>query len=216
MRKVLVTGFEPFGGERVNPSWEVVRRLQDLHISGVSLAVRQLPCVFGQAIEALNRAIDELDPLMVICVGQAGGRSDISIERIGINVDDARIPDNDGQQPVDQPIVLNGPAAYFSRLPIKALVSGLREAGIPASVSQTAGTYVCNHVMYGLLHRMAQGDNRIEKGGFIHVPYLPEQAALHPGSASMSEKTLLEALELTVAIALHTEKDLAIAEGATH
>lgn len=216
MRKVLVTGFEPFGGERVNPSWEVVSKLQDLHISGVSLAVRQLPCVFGQAIEALNKAIDEINPLMVICVGQAGGRSDISIERIGINVDDARIPDNDGQQPIDQAIVANGPAAYFSRLPIKALVNGLREAGIPASVSQTAGTYVCNHVMYGLLHRMAQGDTGIEKGGFIHVPYLPEQAAGHPGSASMAEKTLLEALELTIAIALHTEQDLAIAEGATH
>ncbi|EIC84478.1 pyroglutamyl-peptidase I [Serratia sp. M24T3] len=216
MRKVLVTGFEPFGGERVNPSWEVVSKLKDLQISGVSLAVRQLPCVFGKAIKALNKAIDEVDPLMVICVGQAGGRTDFSIERIGINVDDARIPDNDGQQPIDQPIVADGPAAYFSRLPIKALVNGLREAGIPASVSQTAGTYVCNHVMYGLLHRMAQVDSKIEKGGFIHVPYLPEQAALHPGSASMSEKTLLEALELTIAITLHTEQDLAVAEGATH
>ncbi|WP_369788750.1 pyroglutamyl-peptidase I [Rouxiella sp. WC2420] len=216
MRKVLVTGFEPFGGERVNPSWEVVSKLKDLQISGVSLAVRQLPCVFGKAIKALNKAIDEVDPLMVICVGQAGGRTDFSIERIGINVDDARIPDNDGQQPIDQPIVAGGPAAYFSCLPIKALVNGLREAGIPASVSQTAGTYVCNHVMYGLLHRMAQIDSKIEKGGFIHVPYLPEQAALHPGSASMSEKTLLEALELTIAITLHTEQDLAVAEGATH
>ncbi len=216
MRKVLVTGFEPFGGERVNPSWQVVSKLQDLHISGVSLEVRQLPCVFGEAITALNKAIDEVDPLMVICVGQAGGRSDISIERVGINVDDARITDNDGQQPIDQPIVTHGPAAYFSRLPIKALVNGLREAGIPASVSQTAGTFVCNHVMYGLLHRMAQDGNKIEKGGFIHVPYLPEQAALHPGSASMAEKTIQEALELTVAIALHTQQDLAIAEGATH
>ncbi|MCC3702336.1 pyroglutamyl-peptidase I [Rouxiella badensis] len=216
MRKVLVTGFEPFGGERVNPSWEVVKKLQDVQLSGVSLAVRQLPCVFGKAISALNLAIDEVDPLMVICVGQAGGRVDFSIERVAINIDDARIADNDGQQPVDQPIVAEGPAAYFAQLPIKALVNGLREAGIPASVSQTAGTYVCNHVMYGLLHRMARGDSNVMKGGFIHVPYLPEQAALHPGSASMSEHTLLEALELTIAIALHTEKDLSVAEGATH
>ncbi|WP_045046192.1 pyroglutamyl-peptidase I [Rouxiella chamberiensis] len=216
MRKVLVTGFEPFGGERVNPSWEVVRKLADLQLSGVKLVVRQLPCVFGKAIEALNQAIDEVDPLMVICVGQAGGRVDFSIERVAINVDDARIADNDGQQPVDAPIVAGGPAAYFSTLPIKALVNGLRDAGIPAAVSQTAGTYVCNHVMYGLLHRMQRPDNRIEKGGFIHIPYLPEQAALHPGSASMSVETLLEALELTIVIALHTEKDLVIAEGATH
>lgn len=216
MRKVLVTGFEPFGGERVNPSWEVVKKLQDVQLSGVSLAVRQLPCAFGDAIEALNRAIDETHPLMVICVGQAGGRVDFSVERVAINVDDARIPDNNGQQPVDRPIVNGGPAAYFAQLPIKALVSGLREAGIPACVSQTAGTYVCNHVMYGLLHRMAQGDSGVVKGGFIHVPYLPEQAAQHPGSASMSAQTLLEALELTIAIALHTDQDLAVAEGATH
>lgn len=138
MRKVLVTGFEPFGGERVNPSWEVVRKLADLQLSGVKLVVRQLPCVFGKAIEALNQAIDEVDPLMVICVGQAGGRVDFSIERVAINVDDARIADNDGQQPVDAPIVAGGPAAYFSTLPIKALVNGLRDAGIPAAVSQTA------------------------------------------------------------------------------
>ncbi len=216
MRKVLVTGFEPFGGDRVNPSWEVVKKLQDVQLSGVSLAVRQLPCVFGKAIEALNQAIDETDPLMVICVGQAGGRVDFSIERVAINVDDARIPDNDGQQPIDAPIVKDGPAAYFTQLPLKALVNGLREAGIPASVSQTAGTYVCNHVMYGLLHRMTQSDCRVKKGGFIHVPYLPEQAALHTGTASMSAQTLLEALELTIAIALHTEQDLVIAEGATH
>lgn len=221
MRQVLITGFEPFGGERVNPSWEVVKQLAGREVnnnglSDVKLVVRQLPCVFGKANEALNQAIDEIDPMMVICVGQAGGRVDFSIERVAINVDDARIADNAGQQPVDQPIVAQGPAAYFSKLPIKALVNGLREAGIPASVSQTAGTYVCNHVMYGLLHRMQQGNSRVEKGGFIHIPYLPEQAALHPGSASMSVATLLEALELTIFIALHTEKDLTIAEGATH
>ncbi|NMP26316.1 pyroglutamyl-peptidase I [Rahnella sp. SAP-1] len=216
MRQVLVTGFEPFDGERVNPSWEVVKKLNDLQLSGVNIVVRQLPCVFGKAIEALNSAIDEVDPLMVLCVGQAGGRVEISVERVAINVIDARIPDNAGQQPVDEVIVAEGPAAYFSLLPIKAVVSGLREAGIPAMVSQTAGTYVCNHVMYGLLHRLAQGNCKAVKGGFIHIPYLPEQAARHPGAASMSVNTVVKALELTIAIALHTEQDLAIAEGATH
>lgn len=216
MRKVLVTGFEPFGGERVNPSWEVVKQLEELELSGARIVIRQLPCVFGKAIDALNIAIDEVDPVMVIAVGQAGGRTDFSVERVAINIDDARIADNDGNQPVDRVIVSDGPAAYFSQLPIKAIVNGLREAGIPASVSQTAGTYVCNHVMYGLLHRLAQPSCKVVKGGFIHIPYLPEQAAAHPGEPSMSAKTVLEALELTIAIALHTEQDLRVAEGATH
>ncbi|QLK60455.1 pyroglutamyl-peptidase I [Enterobacteriaceae bacterium Kacie_13] len=216
MRKVLVTGFEPFGGERVNPSWEVVKQLGDLELSGAQIVVRQLPCVFGKAIEVLNAAIDDVHPEMVLCVGQAGGRSDFSVERVAINIDDARIPDNEGNEPVDAPIVADGPAAYFSSLPIKTIVNGLRESGIPASVSQTAGTYVCNHVMYGLMHRLAHPSCNVVKGGFIHIPYLPEQAAKHPGEPSMSVRTVLNALELTIAIALHTEQDLRIAEGATH
>ncbi len=216
MRKVLVTGFEPFGGERVNPSWEVVKQLGDLELSGAQIVVRQLPCVFGKAIEALNAAIDDVHPEMVLCVGQAGGRSDFSVERVAINIDDARIPDNEGNEPVDAAIVADGPAAYFSSLPIKTIVNGLRESGIPASISQTAGTYVCNHVMYGLMHRLAQPSCNVVKGGFIHIPYLPEQAAKHPGEPSMSVHTVMNALELTIAIALHTEQDLRIAEGATH
>ncbi|MGK2696165.1 pyroglutamyl-peptidase I [Serratia surfactantfaciens] len=214
MQKVLITGFEPFGGERLNPSWEVVKQLNDLELVGTRIVARQLPCVFGAALEALNAAIDEVQPLMVLAVGQAGGRTDITIERVAINVDDARIPDNQGQQPVDEPIVAGGPAAYFSTLPIKAMVSSMREAGIPASVSQTAGTYVCNHVMYGLLHRLS--DQREVKGGFIHIPYLPEQAAVHPGAPSMAASTVLFALELAVSIALQVEHDLKVAGGATH
>ncbi|MGK8186260.1 pyroglutamyl-peptidase I [Serratia marcescens] len=214
MQKVLITGFEPFGGERLNPSWEVVKQLNDLELVGTRIVARQLPCVFGAALEALNAAIDEVQPLMVLAVGQAGGRTDITIERVAINVDDARIPDNQGQQPVDEPIVAGGPAAYFSNLPIKAMVSSMREAGIPASVSQTAGTYVCNHVMYGLLHRLS--GQREVKGGFIHIPYLPEQAATHPGAPSMAASTVLFALELAVSIALQVEHDLKVAGGATH
>lgn len=166
MQKVLITGFEPFGGERVNPSWEVVKQLNDMELSGARIIARQLPCVFGAALEALNEAIDDVQPVMVLAIGQAGGRTDITLERVAINIDDARIADNQGQQPIDEPIVENGPAAYFSTLPVKAMVEAMREAGIPASVSQTAGTYVCNHVMYGLLHRLSK--QQAIKGGFIH------------------------------------------------
>lgn len=214
MQKVLITGFEPFGGERLNPSWEVVKQLNDMELVGARIVARQLPCVFGAALEALNAAIDEVQPVMVLAIGQAGGRTDITIERVAINVDDARIPDNQGQQPVDEPIVAGGPAAYFSTLPIKAMVSSMREAGIPASVSQTAGTYVCNHVMYGLLHSLS-GQSEV-KGGFIHIPYLPEQAAAHPGAPSMAASTVLFALELAVSIALQVEHDLKVVGGATH
>lgn len=214
MQKVLITGFEPFGGERLNPSWEVVKQLNDMELVGARIVARQLPCVFGAALDVLNAAIDEVQPVMVLAIGQAGGRTDITIERVAINVDDARIPDNQGQQPVDEPIVAGGPAAYFSTLPIKAMVSSMREAGIPASVSQTAGTYVCNHVMYGLLHRLS--GQREVKGGFIHIPYLPEQAAAHPGAPSMAASTVLFALELAVSIALQVEHDLKVVGGATH
>jgi len=214
MQKVLITGFEPFDGERLNPSWEVVKQLNDMELVGARIVARQLPCVFGAALDALNAAIDEVQPVMVLAIGQAGGRTDITIERVAINVDDARIPDNQGQQPVDEPIVAGGPAAYFSTLPIKAMVSSMREAGIPAAVSQTAGTYVCNHVMYGLLHRLS--GQREVKGGFIHIPYLPEQAAAHPGAPSMAASTVLFALELAVSIALQVEHDLKVVGGATH
>ncbi|MCR1568918.1 pyroglutamyl-peptidase I, partial [Mixta sp.] len=138
-----------------------------------------------------------------------------TVERVGINIDDARIADNNGNQPIDEPIVPDGPAAYFSTLPIKAIVAGIREAGIPASVSQTAGTFVCNHVMYGLLHRLAQQGNNV-RGGFIHIPYLPEQAVNHPGAPSMAAQTVILALEMAVTIALRTEQDLRQAGGATH
>jgi len=142
IQTVLVTGFEPFGGETLNPSWEVVKQLDGSIIGSGLVVARQLPCVFGESLRVLDAAIDELNPSLVLAIGQAGGRSDITVERVAINVDDARIPDNRKQQPVDRPIVADGPAAWFSTLPIKAMVEGMREAGIPASVSQTAGTFV--------------------------------------------------------------------------
>ncbi|MER1974924.1 pyroglutamyl-peptidase I [Pseudocitrobacter faecalis] len=214
MRTVLITGFEPFDGEAVNPSWEVVSRLDNAIIGGCRVVARQLPCVFGEALIELNAAIDSLSPTLVLSVGQAGGRTDISVERVAINVDDARIPDNRGNQPVDTPIVRNGPAAWFSSLPIKAIVSALRDAGIPASVSQTAGTFVCNHVMYGLLHKLSGMPEA--KGGFIHIPYLPQQAAAHPGAPSMAAETVRQGLELAIATALQVENDIQVTGGATH
>ncbi|MDF3826389.1 MULTISPECIES: pyroglutamyl-peptidase I [unclassified Pseudocitrobacter] len=214
MRTVLITGFEPFDGEAVNPSWEVVSRLDNAIIGGCRVVARQLPCVFGEVLIELNAAIDSLSPTLVLSVGQAGGRMDISVERVAINVDDARIPDNRGNQPVDTPIVASGPAAWFSSLPIKAIVSALREAGIPASVSQTAGTFVCNHVMYGLLHKLSGIPEA--KGGFIHIPYLPQQAAAHPGAPSMAAETVRQGLELAIATALQVENDIQVTGGATH
>lgn len=214
MRTVLITGFEPFDGEAVNPSWEVVSRLDNAIIGGCRVVARQLPCVFGEALIELNAAIDSLSPTLVLSVGQAGGRTDISVERVAINVDDARIPDNRGNQPVDTQIVASGPAAWFSSLPIKAIVSAMRDAGIPASVSQTAGTFVCNHVMYGLLHKLSGIPEA--KGGFIHIPYLPQQAAAHPGAPSMAAETVRQGLELAIATALQVENDIQVTGGATH
>lgn len=214
MKTVLITGFEPFGGESVNPSWEVVSGLDNAIIGGGRVVARQLPCVFGEALVVLNDAIDALSPSLVLAVGQAGGRTDITVERVAINVDDARIADNQGQQPVDVPIVADGPAAWFSTLPIKAMVVAMRNAGVPASVSQTAGTFVCNHVMYGLLHKLR--DAPAVKGGFIHIPYLPQQAAQHPGAPSMAAETVRRALEVAIATALQVENDIAVTGGATH
>lgn len=214
MRHILVTGFEPFGGETINPSWEVVKQLAGMIIDDCRVVTRQLPCVFGESLTVLNAAIDELNPAVVIAVGQAGGRVDITVERVGINVDDARIPDNRGQQPIDVAIVPGGPAAWFSSLPIKAMVAAMREKGIPASVSQTAGTFVCNHVMYGLLHKI--GENAEIKGGFIHIPYLPEQAAAHAGAPSMAAQTVKDALEIAITVALRQDCDINVVGGATH
>lgn len=213
MAGVLITGFEPFDGETVNPSREVVQQLDRTMIAGQTVIARQLPCVFGEALSVLYTAINALQPKLVIAVGQAGGRVDISLERVAINVDDARIPDNQGQQPVDTPIVAGGPAAWFSTLPIKAIVSAARSR-IPASVSQTAGTFVCNHVMYGLLHRL-QGQTEV-RGGFIHIPRLPAQAAAHPGEPSMATATVREALETAIAVALRQPVDSKLGGGATH
>ena len=176
--RVLITGFEPFGGQAINPSWEVARALHGWRLGQAHALAVQLPCVFAQADTVLTRALHELQPDLVLALGQAEGRSDISVERVAINVMDARIADNAGAQPIDQPVVAGGPAAYFSTLPIKHLVASLRAAGFPASVSQTAGTFVCNQVFYRLQHALAAQPVR---SGFVHLPLLPAQAAHWPG-----------------------------------
>ena len=176
--RILLTGFEPFGGEAVNPSWEIARALDGWECAGHVVRGVQLSCVFGQALRELDDALEAHAPALVVCLGQAGGRPEISIERVAINVDDARIPDNRGRQPVDDAIEGDGPAAYFSTLPIKALARDARAAGFAASVSNTAGTFVCNHVFYALMHRLATRPvHGRARGGFVHVPYTPGQAA---------------------------------------
>lgn len=211
---VLLTGFEPFGGERSNPSWEAVRNLQGLEIAGHRVETLCLPVEFQTSIRALQRGIRQHKPALVLCVGQAGGRAQLSLERVAINLDDARIADNAGQQPIDAPIAADGPAAYFTTLPIKAMLVALRSAGIPVEISQTAGTYVCNHVFYGAMH--ALNTTRGARAGFIHIPFSPKQAAHHPGAPSLAASVVKKGLRIAVETALTTTHDTAIAAGAEH
>ena len=213
-KTVLLTGFEPFNGAAINPSWEAVRALDGWSGPGFAVAARQLPCVFGTALDVLRESIAGVKPDIVIAVGQAGGRSEISLERVAINVDDASIRDNAGNQPVDMPVAADGPAAYFTTLPVKAIVKALRLRGFPSGVSQTAGTFVCNHVFYGLMH---QAVGQPVKAGFIHVPFLPEQAADRPERPpSMALRDIVDALRIAVEVAVVTETDTQEAGGATH
>ena len=213
-RTVLLTGFEPFNGVAINPSWEAVRALDGWSGPGFAVVARQLPCVFGTALDVLRESIAGVKPDIVIAVGQAGGRSEISLERVAINIDDASIRDNAGNQPVDMPVAADGPAAYFTTLPVKAIVKALRLRGFPSGVSQTAGTFVCNHVFYGLMHHAV---GQPVKAGFIHVPFLPEQAADRPERPpSMALRDIVDALRIAVEVAVVTETDTAEAGGATH
>ncbi|OKO50271.1 MULTISPECIES: pyroglutamyl-peptidase I [Pseudomonas] len=206
MQNVLLTGFEPFDKAAVNPSWEAVRQLDGVPLSeGVKIVARCLPCAFATAAETLLQLINELQPAMVIATGLGPGRSDISIERVAINVNDARIPDNLGAQPIDTSVVEGGPAAYFSTLPIKGMVKAVREAGIAASVSQTAGTFVCNQVFYRLQHALVGTGVR---SGFIHVPGLPGSS-----EPSMVLSTTVEGLRVAALAAWQTQADVVLAGG---
>ena len=197
---ILLTGFEPFGGESINPSWQLAQALDGEVIAGHRVVTVCLPCVFGVSLEVLHAAIAKYQPQLVLALGQGSDRSQLSLERVAINIDDARIPDNAGAQPVDAVIINDAATAYFSTLPIKAMLTALRDAGIPAEISQTAGTFVCNHVFYGLMHALA--DQPGVRGGFLHVPYLPEQAALHPGAPSLALADGINGIRIALRAAL--------------
>jgi pyroglutamyl-peptidase len=214
---VLLTGFEPFGGESVNPSWEIARALDGWVCEGRTVRAVRLPCAFGDALHALDDALAAHRPELVVCLGQAGGRAEISIERAALNIDDARIPDNLGRQPIDAAVVAEGPSAYFSTLPIKALAHDLRTAGIAAAVSNTAGTFVCNHVFYALMHRLATVPALAQaRGGFVHVPYTPEQVADRPGTPAMPLGVQVEGIRQAVRSALLTRVDVRETAGREH
>ena len=207
---VLVTGFDPFGGDKINPSWEAAHALDGRRIAGHHIVAAQLPTLFDQSLQVLLSLLAAHLPVLAICIGQAGGRAALSLERVAINVNDARIPDNAGAQPVDTPVVRAGTAAYFSSLPIKAMLAALEGAGIRAEVSQTAGTFVCNHVFYGLMHELAtQPALAGVRGGLIHVPWLPEQ-----GQPSMPLDEMVGGLEIAICCALTTGADIRKQAGA--
>lgn len=181
--KLLVTAFEPFGGEKLNSAQEALRSVPD-QINGAGIVKACLPVVFGRSMEMLREVIRREKPDAVLCLGQAGGRNALTPERIAINLNDARLPDNDGQQPVDELIFPDGPDAYFTTLPVKAMVNAIRDAGLPAEVSNSAGTYVCNQLIYGLMYFISHEFPAV-RGGFLHLPYLDVQAAEHPGDPGL-------------------------------
>lgn len=214
MTTVLLTGFEPFGGETVNPSWQAVSALAARPpVAGVTLRTALLPCVYGVAADVLRDAVTRWDPDVVVGVGQAGGRHQVTPERIAVNLDDAPAPDNAGGSPVDRPVVDGGPLAHRSGLPVKAIVAALRAAGIPAAVSDTAGTYICNHVFYAVMHLVAT-ERPGMRAGFVHVPYSHDQVVDRAGAVpSLALDSITDALGVVVATTLTTHTDLAVAAG---
>ncbi|MBQ8595392.1 MAG: pyroglutamyl-peptidase I [Oscillospiraceae bacterium] len=191
MKKLLITGFEPFGGEKINPSWEAVKLLPDV-IGDFELTKIEIPVVFGKAAETVIKKAEEIIPDAIICVGQAGGRTGVTPEMVAINLRFASIPDNEGNQPKDVPCVECGENAYFSTLPVRKITSAISEADIPCSVSYSAGTYVCNDLIYHVLHRYKGTET---KACFIHVPFIPEQTNDKP---SLPLETIAKALEIAI------------------
>lgn len=213
--KVLITGFDPFGGEKVNPAYEAVKLLPDT-IAGAEIIKLEIPTVFSKSGPAVEAGIEEHKPDVVINVGQAGGRSCVTIEKVAINLADARIPDNAGEQPVDEKLQEDGETAYFATIPVKAIVQNIREHGIPCHVSYTAGTYVCNCVMYNVLYMAAKKYPNI-RAGFIHVPFAAEQAVDKAnGMAFMSLDMIAKSLEYAIEATVQNETDISEAMGTTH
>ena len=206
--KLLLTAFDPFGGSPINPALEAVKLVAN-QIGDVQIVKLEVPTVFGKSIDTGAAAMEKEKPDAVLCIGQAGGRYDLTPERVAINLDDARIPDNEGNQPIDVPIFQDGAPAYFATLPIKAMVAKIREAGLPASVSNTAGTFVCNHLMYGVLYTLAKHYPGV-KGGFMHVPFVPSQTVNRPTPApSMCQQDIARGIEAAITAIRENESDIA-------
>jgi pyroglutamyl-peptidase len=209
--KALVTGFDPFGGDKVNPSSLAVSKLRK-RIGSVVVHTATLPTSFARSAGVLGKAIEKTRPDIVLCVGQAGGRTELCLERVAINVQDARIADNDDRQPIDRPVIAGAPAAHFATLPIKACVAAMRKAGLPAAVSNTAGTFVCNHVFYALMD-MAATHPIPMRGGFLHIPYVPAQAARFGGTPSMAIEDVVRGIEIILVVSAARRSDVRTAEG---
>lgn len=213
--KLLLTAFDPFGGETINPALEAVKLVSD-KVGGVEIVKLMVPTVFGKSVQTVAAAIEKERPDAVLCIGQAGGRFDLTPERVAINCDDARIPDNEANQPIDKVIFEDGEPAYFSSLPIKAMVQSIRKEGIPASVSNTAGTFVCNHLMYGVLYTLAKRYPGV-RGGFMHVPFVPSQVVNRPAPApSMALNDIARGIEAAVRAIEEHPDDIFAVEGQTH
>ena len=213
--KVLVTGFDPFGGEKLNPALEVIKSLPS-EIQGAEVRWLEVPTVFYKSAKILEEEIRIYQPDIVLCIGQAGGRKGLTPERVAINQDDARIQDNEGNQPIDRPIQLDGPPAYFSSLPIKAMVQAIKEEGLPASVSNTAGTFVCNHLMYQVLYLVEKEFPTI-KAGFMHIPYMAEQVIDKPNTPAMDLVDIVRGIEAAIRATIeYGDKDLKLVGGETH
>lgn len=208
--KILVTGFDPFGKEKINPAIEAVKKLPD-EIKGATILKLEVPTICFKSLEVIEKAIQEQNPDVILSIGQAGGRSDITVERIGINIDDCRIPDNAGNQIVDEPIFKEGPDAYFVNLPIKAMVANIQAHHIPASVSNSAGTFVCNHVTYGVRH-LIETKYPGKRSGFIHIPYLPEQV-VYKNAPSMALDVIVEGIIAAIEAIIDTKQDLKVTGG---
>ena len=192
MKHLLITGFDPFGGETVNPSWEAVSRLPDA-VGDYRLTKLQIPTVFSLAARTVLDAARDQIPDVILCIGQAGGRDAVTPERVAINMASATIADNTGVSPREEPILPGGPDGIFSTVPVARMAEAIRDAGLPGKISNTAGTFVCNDTLYRLLHHFAGTDTRV---GFIHVPYLPQQAK--DGSPSMTLDAIIAALTAAI------------------
>lgn len=214
-RDVLLTAFEPFAGDEINPSLEIALRLEGTMIAGHRVRGQVLPVAFDATREVLQQALRADDFELVIGLGQAGGRAALSIERVAINLIDARIADNAGAQPIDLPVIEDAAAAYFTDLPIKAMQQAMTARGVPTTLSFSAGSFVCNQVFYLLMHEL-QSMQSSARAGFIHVPWLPQQAATRLDAASMALDTMVEGIRVAIECALHTATDLFIPGGTTH